>query len=375
MAAVKLELADDEHLAISQDVRTWLTSEFLPASKLDKEPLRDALQHDFDFIFQKFAGPLQFLNAAFPEHLMIDSFANHLDAMFPRTVDHWDRAQTPSVLMDRHVLRPSDCSFALNSTIKPPTFQKVALALIDEFALSGFVSETEPLQVFRPREAVNNHRFQMHYIKGAARCHTAFAVLLYFGILKKKLNEYLPLLASSLHHLVSVNPLIDPSLEQIALKNAQLGQRGSIRRPLDVFSWVKVIFNIAGTGGDTENTGKSLIGRWNDQFASKDGKLTGNKRVAVLNLLSAPRTGLDTILNQVARLGAEGACATDDAMSNKKLFPGNTWRQFQLPNWNKLLVVTDTSFDLMCQMLVLQHESKPPLGGFKIIVPCSTHRI
>eukprot|EP00973_Karenia_brevis_P056477 7855198-Karenia_brevis.AAC.1 len=86
----------------------------------------------------------------------------------------------------------------------------------------------------------------------------------------------------------------------IALRNAQLGQRGTIRKALDIFSWVIVLKKIS-LGSD------KVIDVWNKEYATKDGKLVGMKRVAILNLLTAPMDGVDAMLACLARLGTDNA--------------------------------------------------------------------
>ena len=44
-------------------------------------------------------------------------------------------------------------NFAASASVKPPTFHKVALQLVDEFALNGFQSESEPVQIWLPKES------------------------------------------------------------------------------------------------------------------------------------------------------------------------------------------------------------------------------
>ena len=59
--------------------------------------------------------------------------------------------------------------------------------------------------------------------------------------------------------------------------NAQLGQRGAIRKPLDVFSWVQVIRNLECT---TDTDVKAFLNKWNNEYAAQDFKITGAKRLA-----------------------------------------------------------------------------------------------
>ena len=138
-------------------------------------------------------------------------------------------------------------NFAASASVKPPTFHKVALQLVDEFALNGFQSESEPVQIWLPKESSPTWNcFHVSFVKGAARCHTLQALLLYVMYTGRRLSTCCPApFASITSGLTLVNPLTDPTLETIAFKNAQLAQRGAIRKAVDVFSW-EVILNKIG---------------------------------------------------------------------------------------------------------------------------------
>ena len=99
--------------------------------------------------------------------------------------------------------------------------------------------------------------------------------------------------------------------------------------------------------------------KWNQHYATKDGNIVGNKRSTVVALPTAPKEGVDAMLQCIARVVADYAPMTEEAMSNKKLYPGQVWRQFQLQNWTQLLRVTDQSFNIMCHHITAQHEAKP----------------
>lgn len=210
----------------------------------------------------------------------------------------------------------SNISFSANSSVKPPTFQKVALQLVDEFALNGFLSKEEPVQVWLPASAADGGPFALNLIKGAARCHTLQALLLYLFIMNRPVNSTLPILFASLTSgLTLVAPLVNPNLEMIAFRNAQFGQRGAIRKALDIFSWVEVLKQI--NASSIDDAAKAIT-KWNQTYATKYGKLTGNKRMAVLALLNAPSEDVDAILQCLARVGADNAPVTEEAIGNNK---------------------------------------------------------
>ena len=88
-----------------------------------------------------------------------------------------------------------------------------------------------------PTAAPEGALFTLHLVKGAARCHTLQALLLYCFIMDRPINTTMPILFSSVTSgLTLMAPLKDPNLETIAFRNAQFGQRGAIRKALDIFS-------------------------------------------------------------------------------------------------------------------------------------------
>ena len=344
-----------------QSVEAWIQECIKTNSFMDPSTnaMRDVLQHDMEMILLTYGGPPQFLEAALTDLEQKTKFATFLDHMHGDATNIWDgdgptlvtKGTTPFLGKNSYL------NFAASASVKPPTFHKVALQLVDEFALNGFQSASEPVQIWFPKESSpTGNCFHVSFVKGAARCHTLQALLLYFMYTGRRLSTCCPaLFASITGGLTLVNPLTDPALETIAFKTAQLAQRGSIRKAVDVFSWVVILKKLA----KDEKEADKVIGRWNAGFATKEGKLTGNKRSAILNLLTAPKEGVELLFECVARLGPDNAPVTEESLSNKKIYPGHVWRQFQLPNWTQLMRVTEESFNIMCKYIVSQHDEKP----------------
>ena len=123
---------------------------------------------------------------------------------------------------------------------------------------------------------------------------------------------------------------------------------------MDVFPWVPTIRKI-GTGD-----AKTRLATWSDKYTTKGFRLGGNKRMALMTLLDAPRDGVQLILDQISRLGIEGAVANEECMSAKHIYPCHVWRQSQLPVWARMLRVSDESFTFMCRLMVERYERKLP---------------
>ena len=376
---VKSKYALPVGMTISDEGFTWF-SEFSKGSALfnGKGTLREAVQTDFTKIFTELGGPLQFLHLMLVNKMSPDvvtekisklqlssaaiadrvaMFSRKLEADFKRD-ETWDRATSiysnytgdNAAVFQVHL---ADFSFCIDSSSKGPTYMRVALQLLDEYLLNGFITKLEPLRVWVPNNHNAGQPFQLCFVKGAARAHTLQALMLVFYLFNIDIATHLPKLYSSLHTIYACVPVLNPTYETVVLKNAQLAQRGAIKKPMDVFAWVGVIKKLDGLDS------KDLMAKWNAEYATKDFKLTGSKRTAIMNLLNAPSHGASVILNQVGRLGSDNASISEDGLADKRLFPGHTWKQFQLPVWTGLLKVTTASFNLMCDMLVNQFDSRP----------------
>ena len=159
-----------------------------------RHDMRDVLQHDMEILFKKYGGPQQFLEAALTSPGEIDKFQTFLDGLHAEGT--WDGTDLTAKDNRPFQAKISQLSFRADSSIKPPTFQKVALQLVDEFALNGFLSQSEPIAVWLPKDNEET-RFHLYYVKGAARSHTLQALLLYMMYMKCNLS-YLATLASSI---------------------------------------------------------------------------------------------------------------------------------------------------------------------------------
>ena len=140
-------------------------------------------------------------------------------------------------------------------------------------------------------------------------------MLLLLYVLKKDLVELCGILNTSLKTIRATPPVLNPSLESVAFSNAQMSQRGAIRKPLDVFSWVQVIRKV-GQGDDA----RTMLSKWNNSYATKDFKLVGNKRMAILNMLDAPKAGSYAILDHIAWHGIDPKAVSEGAIAETR-FP------------------------------------------------------
>ena len=122
-----------------ETVKEWIAKRQTSKLSACPEPgdFRDVLQTDMEDIFKKYGGPCQFLEAALTSPEEASSFARWLDELHPGGAEVWDR-QKKLPIGETFKARVADMSFKSCASVKPPTFQKVALSLVDEFAMNGF---------------------------------------------------------------------------------------------------------------------------------------------------------------------------------------------------------------------------------------------
>ena len=107
----------------------------------------------------------------------------------------------------------------------------------------------------------------------------------------------------------------------VALRNAQLSQRGSIRAGHSTATWVVKLGYLLAEGADP-----SAVLKQYDQVASQGGKLTGQKRTSVLALLKVSALSRALILELVSKLGPEACPWTDETWAHKIIMPGHIVR-------------------------------------------------
>ena len=138
--------------------------------------MRDVVLHDMEIVFNKYGGPMQFLEAALTSPEEIARFAQFLDGLHGSS-ETWDGKDFSAKGNIQFQGKISQLSFKAESSIKPPTFQNTALKLVDEYTLNGFLSKEQPIQVWLKDTCKTETQFQLFYVKGAARSHTLQALL------------------------------------------------------------------------------------------------------------------------------------------------------------------------------------------------------
>ena len=167
---------------------------------------------------------------------------------------------------------------------EPAPYKSVCELLLDEILTNGFVTKNDPLQLSgKSADESHGEFFSLCYVKAASRSATLLALLdqvrLSFGL---KIWDLYPGLADSVVRIHAAKVLGDNDPVSIALKNASLSLRGSIRRSHDTITWLGTLSLLKQPLPTCD--APTVINTWNKR-ATKAGQLVGQKRQSLIALL------------------------------------------------------------------------------------------
>ncbi len=188
--------------------------------------------------------------------------------------------------------------------------------------LTGVVLPGDPLLLApAPDEEHGPRPFWASYVKGMARATTALALL----SLAFEPGGPLPAGNCFLQSVAVVHcrrGIAAVDRATVALENARLSARGSIRRAHDVITWVGTLYRLQ---IQCKLSPASVLKTWN-ATATTQAQVTGNKRMCCLSLLEkAPEKAIQLLLDHVSEHGADQSAFMEDAFANKKILPGSVW--------------------------------------------------
>jgi hypothetical protein len=172
-------------------------------------------------------------------------------------------------------VHPANLGWSLSVTTKPLPYAKTFLALADEILPHSFLTDEEPLRAWvpssHPRWGV------LHYVKGMARACTLLTPLdlIYDG---GSAPHFAPLLASAT--VVSARVEVHADVVRVAIANASISARGSIKLAHDVITWAGKLVKLADQGVVAE----TVITMYNAQ-ASQATAVRGARKTALTHLL------------------------------------------------------------------------------------------
>ena len=300
-----------------------------------------------DLLIEKNVGPMQYIQTELGMPHAEGEFQTWLIQELPPTgdVDYIDpSAARAGEESEFSWTNPWAFGYDRGATTKPPPYAITCKQLAAEIEKDGFVTNDEPMRAFA-RTIDRKSAFILGHVKGAARFSVLLAPLVWLWKQKNgmKVVDVFPLVYQTARR-IRVVIESHATLTSIALRNATLSQRGSIRKAHDAITWVGKLLLLKGNGQDPSQIMKT----YNSQ-ASSSAQISGGKRVAVLALMSVDAKSLQIVLDCVSTLGFEQSPWPDDAWANKKIMPGHQPRLLSNEIWSKRLAITEESFALMVQ--------------------------
>lgn len=130
--------------------------------------------------------------------------------------------------------------------------------------------------------------------------------------------------------------------------NFKLSQRGAIRKPPNVASWVYALETLQQKHGESDTN--SVVSTWNSSVA-KANQLVGAKGMAVRNVLSLmPAEAKRAFMTHVSEFGWDGCAWTEEVLGSKKIYPGHAPRVGS-KSWSDRLKRTEKSTCLMVSFI------------------------
>lgn len=314
-----------------------------------------SISHVMEYAIAAYGGPAQYIRAILDARSCVD-FTKWLKEELPPPEDveliHADSVEASDNTVNATVW---SFGFDIGSSTKPPPFAITCRQLASEMDKDGFITSSEPMRAFI-RDSSTDTVFQLlGHVKGMARFAVLMAPLVWLWKLTpaQKVIDVFPLLFQTAR-VIRVVIESHSTVTAVALRNAQLSQRGSIRKAHDSITWVAKLNMLRDKSQDPSNVIKTY-----NLSASSNAQLNGMKRVAVLALMSVSKEALDVILDCVSLLGFDHCPWIDEAWSFKKAMPGFMPR-LSTELWSRRLTITEASFLLMVKWQSNMQKKKLP---------------
>lgn len=149
-------------------------------------------------------------------------------------------------------------------------------------------------------------------------------------------------------------PFAFENLREAMFINFKLSNRGAIRKPPNLITWMHSLEELRENCGDQDVN--AIIRMWN-AMASATGNLAGSKATALRLILGMPQPSKDALTDFTGRITWEAGPWTEEALSNKKLYPNSGARLGGVKAWIERLKVTDASLLLMIHNIHASHDA------------------
>ena len=324
---------------------------------------------DFAGPITQAGGSMQFISACV-EASSDDVLAARLASFFEPKPD-LSYAKKDSLQMDDDkelLFRLVDLGYGDATTTKGQPRLHTCLQLIDSILTDGFVTQLDPILVWKNPQMMSQNVFWLSYVKGHSRACTALAMSI---ILMDRFSDASAVIAAGGGNLLESLKVIRvrvaivaPDLMAVAFKNALLAHRGAIRQAHDVLNWIQKLEKVSASTGVTPD---DVLSKWNSECPA-EARVLGNKRVCCMHILRSINHDCRVVLlDHASKFGAKSAF-TDDAFTSKRILPGHKPR---LPSqrWCRWQTVTHDSFMLMLQHVIQKHETMHEAARCKVSKP------
>ena len=320
----------------------------------DPSLLKQKVLELVSFYLEEFGGPVQFLQGQLDTTDGQEKFRTQLLALCP-WMDCVEYVH-PGTLgaREKSLVHITMLDWDPSRSTKGLPFQKLARDLVEEYVTHGFLTETEPLLLWTTaaQRQQSQRTFKPNFVKGMARCSS---LLMLVAILLDEKVDIVTLLPELYHSLHQIHAFFEShtDLGSVAIANAHHSNRGALRAPHDILTWVMKLRKLEGSFQPS-----AILERFNST-ATQKGKITGIKRVSALALLQPDcKEGLNKMIELISQLGAKHVWWNEETFSNKKLMPGSVVRC--KGKWSEILGVTDVSFAVWAESLNRQQLAKNP---------------
>ena len=198
-------------------------------------------------------GPLQFLTEHLRDHCnnSKEILAQGLLAFFEPNADlaysQRDRLQPDDD--KEHIFTLVDFGFGDDATTDGAPRLHTSLGLVDAIFTDGFVTQEDPLLIWKNPATFKLDNFWMSYVKGHARACTALAMaVIAMGTFKDPSTMQAAGGSNLLQSLRAIRVRVNPvaaDLMSVAFKNALLAHRGSFRQAHDVLTWIQKLDKVS----------------------------------------------------------------------------------------------------------------------------------
>ena len=316
---------------------------------------------DFQDPIRKSGGCMQFIMQhveATPDEVLATQLASFFNVKVDLAYTNKDvMLSSPSDEDTEHIFRLGDLGYDDQATTTGQPRLLTCLSLIDSIFTDGFITQAEPLLMWRNPQTIAKNSFWMSFVKGHTRACTALAMAII--LMDRYQNAEAVVAVGGGNFLESFKAIrvrvaiCAPDVMAVAFKNAALAYRGSIRQAHDVLNWIQKLEKVSIATGVTPD---DVLTKWNNECPS-EAKVTGNKRTCCMNILKHINLQARTILiNHASNHGSQGAF-TDDAFTSKKIFPGYKNKAKTSAKWIRWQTVSHDSFILMMQHMIKRHET------------------